>query len=144
MREEDLRLEPTEHARYGAVCWPAITDKQGYEETVPLHPVARAAIDRALGRERKSTLLFSSPGDPNRPIGKDLASTWLRKAEDLAKLPHLDGTTWHGFRRGWVTIRKEYSIVDIAAAGGWGDVRTVENSYMKADSATKQQVVLME
>ena len=46
--------------------------------------------------------------------------------------------------RGWVTIRKDYSIVDIAAAGGWGEVRTVENSYMKADSATKQRVVLME
>ncbi len=43
-----------------------------------------------------------------------------------------------------MTIRKKYSIVDIAAAGGWGDVRTVENSYMKADSATKQRVVLME
>jgi hypothetical protein len=35
-------------------------------------------------------------------------------------------------------------LVDIAAAGGWGDVRTVQNSYMKADGATKQRVVPME
>ena len=93
-------------------------------------------MERTGKHERYEHRYHQSTHKPNMVRFSSGRKTWRR-------LPHLDGTTWHGFRRGWVTLRKRYSIVDIAAAGGWNDTRTVENSYMQADSATKQRVVLL-
>jgi integrase len=144
LREEDLRLTETATAPYGAILWPAATDKQGFEMFVPLNPHARAAIDRAQARERPNGLLFPCPKSMDKPINKDLARTWHRKAEELAELPPMNGTCWHAYRRRWVTKRKDLPLPDIAAAGGWKDLRTVQENYMQPDDETKLRVVLWE
>ena len=102
----DLRLNEGPH---GAIRWPADTDKMGRESVVPIGPLVRSALDRAL-RDRPGIgahPLFPSPDDRTKPIRYELASDWLRDAEKLAKVEKQDGSLWHAYRRGWATARKD-------------------------------------
>ena len=108
-----------------------------------LQPQSRAAIDR-IQQDRPGlgiAFLFPSPQDQSRPVSKELASTWLQRAEKLAKLGPLDGGLWHPFRRKWVNERKHWPDKDVAASGGWSDHATVQAVYQQADEATMFQVV---
>jgi integrase len=132
--------------RYGAIRWPADTDKMGWESTVPISPGVRAAIDRVL-IERSGPAhvpLFPAPGDPARPMSRHLADKWLRKAEKLAGLEPLRGSLWHAYRRKWASERKHLPDVDVAAAGGWRDTVSLKRAYQRADPETLMRVVLGE
>lgn len=150
LRYEDLRLTATEDEPYGAINWPAETDKMGMEWRAPMSERVRGAADRILvdrevglrARWKASPYLFPSVKDPTRPMERTLASLWLREAERLANLPKLDGTTWHAYRRGWATARKSYPLADVAKAGGWKDTATLRTAYTQADRATVRKVVL--
>jgi integrase len=144
LRVEDLRLEANaEHGPFGAIRWPATTDKQGRESVVPMSPLVRDAVKRALG-ERAITAgyLFPMPTNPARPITAERAALWLRKAEKLAGLTHQDGGAWHPFRRGFATARKHLPLPDLAAAGGWKGTETLTRCYLHPDSETLLKVVL--
>ena len=144
LRYEDLRLERTKKAPHGAIRWPEDTDKMGRETMAPISPPVRAAIDRVV-QERPGlggAYLFPSPVDPNAAAGYELASEWLRTAEQRAKLPKQAGSLWHAYRRGWVTARKHLSDVDVAAAGGWKDVSTLKKCYQQPDEQSILAVVL--
>lgn len=140
----DLRLDRTETTPYGAIRWPGDTDKQGREWVAPISPDVRAALDR-IAKERPGigdAPLFPSPKDPTKPISRHLADAWLRKAEKLAELETQKGTLWHAYRRKWATERKHLPAADVAAAGGWGSVETLQRAYQQADQATMLRVVL--
>ena len=141
LRYEDLRLNEGPH---GSIRWPAETDKQGRETLVPISPLVRAALDRAL-QDRPGigrAPIFPSPTDPQQPISRHLADRWLREAEKLAGLELQPGSLWHAYRRGWATARKHLPDVDVAAAGGWSDTSTLREVYQQADQATMLRVVL--
>ncbi len=141
---QDLRLEAgAEHGPFGAIRWPAETDKQGRETVVPISPAVRDAVKRALA-ERAITAgyLFPMPTNPVKPISKDRATRWLRKAETLAELEHLVGGSWHPFRRGFATARKHLPLTDLAAAGGWKGTETLTRCYLHPDADTMLKVVL--
>ena len=102
-------------------------------------------MDREVGLRARwldSPWLFPSPRNAGSPLAKDLASAWLEEAEALAKVPKLDGSLWHAYRRGWATARKQYPLADVAAAGGWKDTTTLRTVYTQADPATIRRVVL--
>jgi len=141
LRYDDLRLS---ESRYGAIRWPADTDKQGQESVVPISLDVRAAIESRLGERPVIGMayLFPSPTDPNKPITRHLARHWLRRAEKLAGLEPLQGSAWHAFRRKWATERKHLSAIDVAAAGGWKAVETLQRVYQQADQETMLHVVL--
>jgi hypothetical protein len=44
-------------------------------------------------------------------------------------------------RRKWATDRKHYPVVDVAAAGGWRDIRTLLTCYQQPDPDTMRAVV---
>ena len=67
---------------------------------------------------------------------------WLKKAEKLAGIEHVEGFGWHSFRRMWATKRKHLSLKDVAAAGGWKDTQTLQRCYQHADPETLEAVVL--
>lgn len=137
----DLRLDMRP---YGAIRWPADTDKMGYESVVPITPEVRAAIDRVLG-ERPGigrAPLFPSPDDVSKPVSKYEADKWLRKAEKLAGIPTQEGSLWHAYRRKWATERKDLPDIDVAAAGGWKTTATLKRAYQQADPETMLEVVL--
>jgi hypothetical protein len=142
LRYEDLRLEQEPH---GAIRWPAQTDKEGREWVVPISRAARKAIDRVISERARVGLvtpyLFASPKNPANPVSKDLASTWLRKAEEIAELPKHEGSLWHAYRRKWATERKHLPDADVAAAGGWKDLESLKTAYQQADEATMLEVV---
>jgi integrase len=106
LRFGDLHLERTTNAPYGAITWPAETDKRGRTwGHVPIAtPEARAAIDRII-RERLpkdeavagvieggqrvqvpegTAYLFPAPGNSEKPVHRHLASAWLHEAISLA------------------------------------------------------------
>ncbi len=141
LRYEDLRLDA---GPYGAIHWPADTDKQGKEWEVPISPQVRAAIDRVLS-ERPGLgggYVFPSPDDIGQPITYERVRVWLQKAERLAGLPKQQGSLWHAYRRKWATERKHLSPTDVAQAGGWSNVATLQRCYQQADEATMLEVVL--
>jgi hypothetical protein len=78
---------------------------------------------------------------PTRPITKDLARKWLRKAEQLAELPNQQRAGWHSFRRKRATERKRLPLADGAQAGGWKSKETLLNYYQQADQAGILRVV---
>ena len=140
LRYEDLLLA---EGAYGSIRWPAEADKMGFETTVPIGPDVRGAIDRVLA-ERPGigrVFLFPSPLVPGAPLRYELAGEWLVKAESLAGVEKQDGALWHAYRRKWATERKHLPDVDVAAAGGWRSVRTLD-LYQRPDANNLLRVVL--
>jgi hypothetical protein len=140
LRYEDLRLN---EGPQGSICWPADTDKTGRETVTPMSRNVRAAVDRVL-RERPGIgrmYLFPSPKDRERAVSKDLASWWLKRAEQLAGLAKQEGSLWHAYRRAWVTARKHLPDVDVARVGGWKDVTVLRSCYQRPDDETILAVV---
>jgi len=144
LHTRDLRLDRTENEPYGATVWPADTDKMGKEWRCPLTERARHAVFRAL-RKREMVgegWLFPAAKDRTRPVSVEQASTWMRKAEELAGLPRLDGTCFHSYRRLWATVRKDLPDVDVAQAGGWASLTALKTAYQRPDAATIRRVVM--
>ncbi len=141
LRYEDLRFD---QGPYGAIRWPAGTDKQGRETTAPITPRVRAALDRVL-RERPgigARYLFPSPANPGEAVREDRARRWLLNGEKLAGLPKQKGSLWHAYRRGWATARKHHSLKDTAAAGGWASTEVLLRCYQQPDDETMLAVVM--
>lgn len=144
LRFQDLRMEQTPQAPYGAIRWPQDSDKEGKEWLAPIGPKVRAALERVL-RDRPgigTAFLFPCPTDPARPLQYTRARAWLLEAERLANLPKQRGSLFHAFRRGWATSRKHLPVTDVAAAGGWKSTATIQRCYQQPDEATMLSVVL--
>jgi integrase len=139
LRFEDLQLERTSAAPHGAITWPAETDKEGRAwERVPVTPEARAALDRIM-EERPGIgahYLFPAPGDPEKPVHRNLADVWLHDAARLAKLELPKGWGWHAFRRKAATELKHAPDKDVMRLLGWSDPRSLKMAYQHADDAT--------
>jgi len=132
-----------EYGRYGAIEWPAATDKEKKRWLQPMSPEVRATVDR-IRAERPgigSALLFPRATDPQRPVAKEVAGEWLKEAERLAQVPKHQGGLWHPYRRGWATARKHLPLTDVAAAGGWACTETLSRHYMKPDPDTLLDVM---
>ena len=120
----------------GGIQWWAETDKMGVHSISPLSGPARDELERYTARSPRigAVPVFPSPTDPDAPIRKDRAGTWLRKAEKLADLPPLTGGRFHPFRRLFAIELKAPPVHDVAAAGGWSSVETVQRIYQKSEA----------
>ena len=125
------------------IRWRAEADKKRKEWVVPMPPALleevqrfRAKLGGAFGG-----LVFPSPADPTRPLGREVFQHALIDAETHAKLPKLDGGAWHCWRRKWASERKHLPLVDVAAAGGWKDTQTLVDCYQHADRDTMLAVM---
>jgi integrase len=128
---------------FGGIRWRSDSDKEGFDEILPMSKEARQAVDRYLSKNPRlgEAWLFPSPKDDAKPIRRDLAGRWLLKAEKMAGLPKLRGGAWHPFRRLWATERKHLPDRDVAVAGGWQDTRSLKLSYQHTDPETVLKVV---
>jgi integrase len=129
---------------YGMLRWRAEEDKVRREWWVPVTPDVREALE-LLRRTRPGVgdaLLFPGPNNPAAPVTIQLATSWLRRAEELAGLSPLTGGVWHPFRPAWATARKHLSPKDVAAVGGWVDTTTLQKCYQAPDRETMQEVIL--
>ncbi len=74
-------------------------------------------------------------------MDKSRASTWLRRAEELAGLERFEGSSWHAFRRGWATRHKDFPDVDVARAGGWRGTEVLTTIYQQATDMGVRKVL---
>lgn len=135
LRWEHINLTPTEDAKYGTITWyaGAVRNKKRHEHTLHLNePVYRALRAWRKRSAAVSGLVFPSAKKPDTSLFTTTTREWLREAEDLAELEHVDGGGWHMFRRGWATARKDFPVKDVAAGGGWTDTATVLACYQHA------------
>jgi hypothetical protein len=89
--------------------------------------------------------LFPAPkskrGRAAAPWSRYHARDLLERAETAAELKPLDGGDFHAYRRKWGTERKHLPAADVAHAGGWRDLRSLERSYQRVDDETLLAVV---
>lgn len=145
LRWEDVSFEPSKGCPNGKIRWYAgrVHTNKAHEQVKPMHPLAREALVRwrdqcpGIG----NAYLFPAPKNPAKPLGRYIPKRWLRKAEDLAELEHMEHGGWHAFRRGWTTARKDFPLVDLAEAGGWYDTASVVKCYTHADPETTLAVI---
>ena len=135
-----------EHFPNGGIRWRGETDKKGYESVTPLSRPAREEIDRYLEKSPRlgAVPLFPAPSatvkgseaeEPREaPMRIDTAGKWLLRAEKKAKLPKLAGGRWHPYRRLFATELRALPVHDVAAAGGWWSVETVQRIYQRAEA----------
>ena len=137
LRYADLKLNV---GRHGYIHWPADTDKQGNEYTTPIGPLARAALDRALGDRPGigNACIFPSPKDPAVPVPCHLCDKWLRKAERLAGVEPLEQGLWHPYRRRFATELWDQPDRVVTKLGGWKDARTLELYQQPGEDAMLQ------
>lgn len=128
----------------GTITWPADTDKEGKEWQAPVSDLLWEAL-KQMRRERPpfrpDSYLFPSPVDAGKAVRYETASTWVREAEKRAGVEPHEGSLWHAYRRMWATLRKGYPVQDVAQAGGWRDISTVQSIYQQADPQTLRRVV---
>ncbi len=112
-------------------------DKKRRESTVP---IPEDLVDEIKAfRKRLGALggwVFSRASDGEQPMDRHLFDKWLVVAEKQADLPKLKGGLWHPYRRKWATERKNLSLKDVAAAGGWKDIETLLRCYQQPDDDT--------
>ena len=145
LRWRDVSFESTRECPNGAIRWYAgmAQDTKKVDKTVPINALGREALDRwrASCPGIASAFVFTAPRDSSRPLGHHMVVRWLRQAEELAGLEHLERGGWHMMRRGWGTARKHLPIVDVAEAGGWRDPATLMRCYTHPDPKTTLAVI---
>ncbi len=141
LQREDLDFS---RAPFGWLRFRAERQKTGYEHWVPLTEQCRRELDEHLVRLSGDQVawLFPATRNPSRPVDRSVMSRSLREAYRRAGLSPPNGGLWHPWRRKWATERKGLPLKDVAAAGGWRDVRTLLTSYQQPDEATLIEVVL--
>jgi len=131
LRWEDFDFEQR------TVRWRAEADKKRREQVVPL-PKALVAEIQQFRKQLCAVggFLFARESDGAAPMDRHLFDKWLLVAEQKAGLPKLIGGRWHPYRRKWATERKDRSLKDVAAAGGWKDTETLLRCYQHPDADT--------
>ena len=114
------------------------TDKENVEQWVPVPDALQPMLREAMGPANE--YVFPAPKDRTKPWSRYYARRLLRRCEKAAGLTPLKGGQWHPFRRKWVTERKHLPMTDVAEAGGWRSVRTLD-IYAQPDEKTILAVV---
>jgi integrase len=152
LRAKDVDLTAYPAAPFGRVYKNPATDKEGAGGWVPMSESVRQGVDRI--RDANPSIgdwpLFPAPRareEVQSPVGTALPpipKSWTRhharklleRAEKLAKLDPIDGSDFHCYRRSWATARKHLPPQDVARAGDWLDLRSLQTAYTQSDEAT--------
>lgn len=133
------------HIEREQIIWPAPTDKKRRRSVIPMPETLVVEVRQfrqQLGVPPESDgWLFPSPRNPAVPLSEGIFPQSLVELEGRAGLPKLDGGVCHPYRRKWATERKSQPIKDVAAAGGWKDLKTLSTCYQQADRQTLLSVM---
>lgn len=123
--------------------WRGSEDEMGNEHLTPLTDTAVMAL-RDARRERPAVgeaWIFPAPKDASDPCSRHLMRDWWLRAEELAGLDHVKGMGWHSFRRRLATDLRDAPTKDLAALGGWQDVRTIFECYQTTDLEAQREAL---
>jgi len=108
----------------------------------PSSPVASPMIQPSEAeRGRPASAIKSASVDVPKCWSRHHARKLLARAEKKAKLEAIDGSDFHAYRRKWATERKHLPPQDVANAGAWLDLKTLQTAYTQADELTMLAVV---
>ncbi len=139
LRWEDWNPEA---GKFGTLVWHADFDKLGRTSATPVTPSVRDALEAHRHETGGATgWIFPAPGGEGH-VTVSLASHWFRKVERAAKIPHVRGFGWHSLRRAFATKRKQLSVQDVAALGGWKGTQVLQELYQQADLDAMERVLL--
>ena len=146
LRRCDVDLKATPAAPHGRLYRDPETDKMESGGWVPMSKDAKAAVEAILEKNPCIGDAFLFPAPRSKPEERKCwtrhhAKAMLQRAESKAKLDGLNGSQFHAFRRAWATARKGLPVQDVAAAGGWTDLRCLQTLYSQADPSTVLAVV---
>ena len=126
-----------------AIRWAAEADKEDVEWIIPI-PASLVTTLAAYIKDRGlvgNALLFPASWDASKPISRETCYYRIRRAEELAGLPHQTRGGWHALRRAWATMRKHMPLQDVMEAGGWRDPVSLQKAYQHADAKTIRAVM---
>jgi integrase len=136
-----LRWEDVNYERVD-ITWRADADKIGMLWVIPLTTVLVGEL-RHFQKQLGAVAGWVFPAERlvDQPMDRHQLEKWLVLAEHDAGLPKLIGGVWHPYRRKWAMERKHWPITDVAAVGGWKDIKALLTSYSQADRDTMQAVM---
>ena len=125
------------------IRWRSEADKKGRDAVIPVPEslIAEVKAFRIKMGGAFGGLVFPSEKNRDEPVDRHELRTWLELAEKHAKLPKLEGSLWHAYRRAWATSRKHLPVSDVAQPGGWKDLSTLLRCYTQADNHTMLAVM---
>jgi len=142
LRIEDIDWRRTPAAPWGCLRFASAYDKQGKAWTCLMSAEAREAVKEAIARRPEGGgWLFPAPRSLSSPLRLETATSWLRRAEGLARLDPQEGGAWHPYRRAYAIKRKHLPASDVAQQGGWRNVSVVQQVYQQADRETLIRVL---
>jgi integrase len=137
LRLEDVQLE--------RVYKRAESDKEGMAGWVPvsswLQPRLAALLEARTALDVPGPWLFPKISNPQEHWHGDYAAACLQSAEKTAGVPPLEGGKFHPYRRLWATKRKHLPVVDVAFAGGWKNIETLQRHYQLVSEADVRAVM---
>lgn len=144
LRGTDIDRKQDDDAPFGRLHRRGDTDKEGRDQWIPMPDRVRKALDSIAVIGDLPIFPQARPKDdkPVKSWSRFHARALLARAEKAAGLSPIDGGDFHAYRRGWATSRKHLPAKDVALAGGWRDLRSLERSYVQADAETLRRVVL--
>ena len=157
LRARDVDLATSATAPRGRIFKNPANDKEGAGGWIPMNESVRAGIDRVLAvnpaigdwplfpapiaRERIETPMGDTSAKVPKAWTRHHALKLLERAEAKANLEALEGSDFHAYRRKWATERKHLPVQDVASAGAWRDIKTLQTAYTQADELTVLAVV---
>lgn len=125
------------------IRWRGELDKKRktWEAPMPERAAEVLLVHREEHRPNDADLVFPHPRKPTAPVTRHLAADWLKRAYRYAGIERDKGGLWHPFRRRWATLRKHFSVKDVADAGGWKDTQTILTCYIHPDMDTMREVM---
>lgn len=128
LRASDIDCTAGEYTPHGRILKRAETDKTGVEVWTPLSSGAREAVDLAFTRNPVvgDAWLFPAAKRKGTSWDRHHARTLLRRAEEKAGIPKQNGGAFHPYRRKWRRERNQHSRANVAAAGAWQSVATLD------------------
>ncbi len=151
LRASHVDLAASKACPHGRIFKNPETDKEGAGGWIPMSKAVRDGIDRirAVNPSLGDWPMFPAPrarveherGKIPKAWTRHHARRLLERAEKKAELRAVEGSDFHCYRRKWATERKHLPVQDVARAGAWKDIQTLQQAYQQPDDATMLAVV---
>jgi integrase len=151
LRASHVDLSASPAAPRGRIYKNPDVDKEGAGGWIPMSESVRAGIDRirAVNPALGDWPMFPAPrarvehdrGKIPKGWTRHHARRLLERAEKKAELSAVEGSDFHAYRRKWATERKHLPPQDVAHAGAWLDLRSLQTAYTQPDDKTLLAVV---
>jgi len=113
------------------------TDKIGFAHTTPLTDEAVRALTAHQKVQATIGDTWVFPDQAGEPCTCHALRRWWNRAVKAARLPTVDGRSFHSLPRKWASEMKHTPLRDLAHMGGWKNPATLLMVYQQPDLETQ-------